>query len=494
MAFSGHDAPYALVATVRYLLLVNLHTGAVTPIENSRTEYYGITWRPNSEALILGHSGTDNAALHDIAGYANSETGWVSEGVAHRSPTFLSAPHQILCGSDGRVICTNTGRNCITVVDLAKPGHYQEHRVSAARWDRLSLQGDTADHLNSVYERNGRLYVLAHAHGQGSFVSVLQYPDLSPVENWPRMRITGLHNIWVDASGQAVSCHSSAAAIVDVRSGARLWQAGSPVYLRGLAACDEYIIVGESEVTGRDLRRSSHSGLWILDRKSWSALDYLSLGPYGAVNEVRLLNVPDIAHHGQIFCGWQGLLTQGVSQEIANSRLIAERGQQRTRALWQGFDDIFGAYTTDENGIRFAADDCLCLSTYGETLQKKTAFRFGVDYALRANDGISHVSIVLGYRGRGSDSHMAAILIQSAGSEARLSYWINDGGEWRSEPVVATIGLPLAATLNVVSDGNVVTISVAGHVIHALPSDQVVREPGRLGVRWIGAGVKPIPA
>ena len=106
----------ALVATPRFLLLVDLESRRVSVIEDGRQEYYGITWRPGGDQLILSHSGLDNESLVDLESYALSEVGWISAGPLHSS-RFLSQPHQILCGPDGRVICTNTGRNSVVVID-----------------------------------------------------------------------------------------------------------------------------------------------------------------------------------------------------------------------------------------------------------------------------------------------------------------------------------------------------------------------------------------
>ncbi|CEG56226.1 protein of unknown function [Legionella fallonii LLAP-10] len=71
---------YALVATPKYLLCVDLITKKATPIEIGRGEYYGISWFPNQEQLILSHSALDNSTLIDVASYAQSEVGYISAG------------------------------------------------------------------------------------------------------------------------------------------------------------------------------------------------------------------------------------------------------------------------------------------------------------------------------------------------------------------------------------------------------------------------------
>ncbi len=123
----------ALVSTVQFLLLVDLEDHSVTILENENPEYYGISWFPGTDRIVLSHSGLDNNSLIDLASYAQSERGWISDGQRKSTP-FLSQPHQILCASDGRIVCTNTGRNCLVIVDLDQPGHFHEIRISEARW------------------------------------------------------------------------------------------------------------------------------------------------------------------------------------------------------------------------------------------------------------------------------------------------------------------------------------------------------------------------
>ncbi len=123
------NAKYAVVATIQYILLVDLTTKQVVPLVKHRPEYYGISWFRNAASLVLSHSRIDNATLLDLRSYVHSEVGIISLGENESAP-FLSAPHQILCAPDGRVICTNTGRNAITVFDPQQPTYFQEFKLS----------------------------------------------------------------------------------------------------------------------------------------------------------------------------------------------------------------------------------------------------------------------------------------------------------------------------------------------------------------------------
>lgn len=477
----------ALVATTQYLLQVDLENKVITPLEAERPEYYGISWFPGGKELVLSHSGLDNADLTNISEYAQSEIGWISFGGVNTSP-FISQPHQILCATDGRIVCANTGRNSVTVIDLHKPGYFQEARISPARWDRTSLEDIAGDHLNSIFEQRGKLYVLAHGHSNGSQLATFSYPELGLISLEAVPNRSGLHNIWLTEDGQKISCHSESGALVDLQSKSALWEAGLPVYLRGLAASEEVILIGESQKTGRDLRRSSLSGLWVIDRNSWRALDYLCLGPYGAVNEVRLLDVPDQAHHGALFAGISELRGNDMRLEMSRQRLATAAVANEARHLWRNFEFVFGAPRVGQKGERIAEADQLCL-VINKTRAKDKCLSF--DYSLNAGAGQSHISAVVGYQGRGGDSNMDALLLQPQGTTAALSFWQHDGKSWSSIPSVSANGFPLSGRLKVTSHKDHVKLSIEGQEVICLPAArlQAVVEP--FGIRWIGASVKP---
>ena len=480
---------HALVATGSYLLRVDLVTKEVVPIEGSRTEYYGISWFHDDTELTLSHSGLDNATLIDSASYAESEVGWISSG-ARTSKKFLSQPHQIICAPDGRVACANTGRNVVTVIDLARPGLYQEAGVGPARWDRLSLDKKTGDHLNSVFIKGERLYVIAHRFDKGSQLACFSYPDLEPVYIRPCEQKTGLHNIWITDDNQHISCHSDAGAVVELGANSVLWSSGSAIYTRGMAASKDYVLVGESLRSGRDLRRSSASALWILDRKTWKAIDYICLGPYGAVNEVRLLDVPDEAHHGHVFKGLQRLLERDMRADVAGSRLEAARSVTDSRDLWSDYDLMMGAPESAAGGARRAGADSLCLAIR-RTIAPAGLLDF--DYALEGGVGVAHVSAILAYHGFGGDTHMTAILLHPEGDFARLSAWRQDGESWSAIPGIRADNLPLASSFSVAISKEEVTVAIGG--VEALRTSAqslgLKTVETRVGIRWIGATVRP---
>jgi hypothetical protein len=484
----GSDPVYAVVATVRALLLVELKSKRITPLEWNRPEYYGITWQPVGSDLILAHSMLDTTELRDVSSYALSEVGVLSEGAFTTKP-FLSSPHQITFTSDGRVICTNTGRNSISIFDPARPNLKQEVMISDVRWDRLSLEDQPGDHLNSVFEKNGVLYAIAHRHGKGSALAKFSFPDLELLAVEPVKNRTGLHNIWVTDDGQEISCHSEAGSLIDLSSDTVLWDSGSPVYTRGLAASSDFVLIGESERAQRASRRHSMSGLWLVDRSSWQAIDYFCLGAYGGVHEVRLLNVKDEAHHGHLFAGLDALLKRNPREEMAVERLIASKRAQRSKALWKSFDLIFGTPVSTEDGGQVAGSENLCLMVQRPQAQSERSLNFSFSIAHPESD--SHMAIVA-YRGQGGDVDMDALLVQRISeTEARMSHWIHDGLAWNRRDDTAIAGLPLSGDIRFSVSSEGVNLKIDGKPFSGNCLDDFPTDSGALGIRWIGATVWP---
>ena len=479
---------YTLVTTPGWLLLVDLETKQVQPLENDRSEYYGITWFPFGDELVLSHSGVRNEELADIATYSQSEKGWLSKGKL-TSRRFLSAPHQILSAPDGRVICTNTGRNAITVFDFKNPTHFQEASASDARWDRIDLNIALGDHLNSVYLQGDILYVVAHGHDLGSRLICFSYPSLELLKVEPLGRKTGLHNIWITPEGQRISCHSGNGSLIDLDAEAPIWESNAPIYTRGLAASEDFVVVGESQKTGRDLRRGSLSGLWILDRHSWRALDYIYLGHYGGVHEVRLLDVPDEAHHGHPFREIETLIARDMRAGISSDRLTLSNSAPEHRQIWSNYELVFGSPRSLADGSKQAVIDQLCLAIKVDTSGKKSAF----SYVLEQHPG-AHVSAVVNYKGSGGDRDMAALLLQPNGPTSSLSFWRHDGLQWSCLPGLKFHNLSLSGIMQIETTEDEAVLSIDGVDIVTLSVDVLGldRCDRGLGIRWMGASVKPI--
>lgn len=245
--------------------------------------------------MALSHSGVDEQSLVDLATYATSEQGYLTIG-KETTWKFLSAPHQILWVDD-TIVVTNTGRNALT--RLAPRDHsIIQYRYDAALWDRLSTASFDGAHINSLFRKGDALYAVAHNFNRGSYILELDWPTLEEKERRRVRDATGIHNLWIDETGRFIACDSNNGSLIDANTSETLWYGRSGGYTRGLAATDEAILVGHSEISPRASRRFSETGLWVLDR-NFRMLDYQYLGHFGAVQDIRIVDVPDLCHHGK---------------------------------------------------------------------------------------------------------------------------------------------------------------------------------------------------
>ncbi|MBN8909704.1 MAG: hypothetical protein J0H99_24595, partial [Rhodospirillales bacterium] len=157
----------------------------------------------------------------------------------------------------------------------------------------------------------------------------------------------------------------------------------------------------------------------------------------------------------------------------------------------RGFRDncmiTFGAPEFLENGALRANAEDLCLALIRDVSKS----RFEFEYAMPPGGDGSHVSAVAGYHGGGGDTHMAAILLQTVGSNAALSLWNQDGLSWTMLATPTIAGLPLSGRIAVAAAGEKVTIAVNGREVVSTTARQlgIPRCDEGLGVRWIGADI-----
>lgn len=133
--------------------------------------------------------------LYDLLDYVHSEVGVISIG-ARTSYPFLAYPHQLICSADRTIFATNTGRNSIEKIrqdDFSRISY----RYTDVMWDVLDRGQKPGAHYNSLFERNGKLYVLAHNHGKNTYVLVLNRETLELIEIVKSQHYSGMHNIWV---------------------------------------------------------------------------------------------------------------------------------------------------------------------------------------------------------------------------------------------------------------------------------------------------------
>ncbi len=182
--------------------------------------------------------------------------------------------------------------------------------------------------------------------------------------------------------------------------------------------------------------------IWIVDRKSLRTQDYVPLGPYGAVNEVRLIDVPDFAHHGTPLAGGREAIGARVAEGTRSTRLRASHTAQESAPYWRRFVPVLGSPVADEDGWRTSTNELFI------AVLRKSEPGLGCEYRLTAERG-AHVSLIAGYRGNGHDTHMDAFLLQREGQTAALSLWRHEGAGWRQEPAMRVGNLPLAGEMRI---------------------------------------------
>jgi hypothetical protein len=473
---------HALVSTPRFLLLVDLDSGRVEAVESNRPEYYGISWFPGSSELVLSHSGLNNATLVDIVSLASSEVGYLSRG-EEKTEAFLSQPHQILCAHDGKAVVTNTGRNRVQVVDFEIAGQYLEAGLNPVRWDRFGPDGPYGDHLNSVFLRDDKLYVIAHGFKAGSQLLTFAYPKLRLLSASKVPRATGMHNIFVEDDGLMFGCNSEVGGIADLQTGRRLWTSGSPIYTRGLAVSDSSYFIGESEVAVRENRSSCLSGIWVVDRPTLKTRDYLPLGPYGQVHEIRLVDVPDFAHHGTPLAGGVASIKSRLFTVMRAERLRAAGFAEFDSRYWDELSPMVGAALSLGHGWRHALGD-LVLSVTREPVAS-----IEVAYRLEDDGSLSHVGIVAGYEGEGDDARMDVFIVQASEGKILFEIWRHAGDDWAKQLSRNVKGLPLEGMLSVVQEGTNATVSVNDLTIGTYELQRPA--PSKMGIRSMNAYFRP---
>lgn len=476
-----------LVASPRYLFLVDAVTGASSIVESHRHEYYGVSWTPDGSRLCLSHSGIDNNSLVTLEDYTDSESGWISLGGTD-GLAFLSQPHQILC-TETHIIATNTGRNCLTVMRYDDMS-YRNVWLESTRWDRKGKDDKCGSHFNSVFLDGDRLYVLAHNWDRPSAVLVLSWPKLDVVE---RIVTTAgqAHNVWAKPTGEIIICDSLRGSLVEARSNDVLWSSGdSTLITRGLACDGSYVFVGRSIFGDRRSRTESTGGVWILDANSWQLIDSFPIPQSGNIHEVRLIDRPDTCHHGfplrvpiaanadatAAYRNVSGRRLNGASGFVT---VLGHEWRHRRTTCW---NEQIGRFFLAGNS--FVAEDLSVATIEGLTIGDGIV-RAEVEVGMH---GFQHAGVVTHYRGPG-DSNMVAGLVGSFEGKLSLQLWSHAQGQWRQIdycPTEASHG-----TLELCSENGRFTLRFNGEIACCGEAPEHTG-PGRVGIRCLGGCIRQV--
>lgn len=287
-----------LITTPKYIFTFNAMTGHIKLVRGGDGEYYGVSWSKNGPCI--SHSLIDCEQLKTWEDYQKSKGGNISFATkkrTYRTKSVLLQPHQIEC-VNGLILATNTGRNCLSIFQF-DGNLIRDIYFNDIKWD-VNSGGKTGNHYNSVHKVKENIYLVAHNHGRRSSVYHFSWPHfelqriISTDAEWA-------HNLWPCEHGFLI-CNSKHGSLYDIESGQTVWKATEkPIFTRGLAATEDYIFVGRSELGKRKDRTCNTGGVWVLDRHSLKTLDVFKFPGSGCVNEVRLISGVDDCHNGVAF-------------------------------------------------------------------------------------------------------------------------------------------------------------------------------------------------
>lgn len=465
---SGKKSMRLLVSSPNRLFLIDSISKVVGVVADDAPEYYGISWTPDGRELVTTHSCLDNASLLTLEHYLNSERGYLRVG-SRRGVFGLSQPHQILCVGEF-ILVTNTGRNCLTIVrreDL----FFRHLWIDDIRWDRKSRTDACGRHLNSVFVRGDRLWVLAHNHNRGSHLLEFSWPGLELLNTHPTAAHHA-HNVWADQEGNILICDSTGPSLHEVRSARIVWKPSiANVMTRGLACSGNRVFVGMSRFVSREGRANSDGGVWVLDRSTWQEIDFIPLPGAGNIHEIRIVDQPDECHHGiplRVVPNIDPRATSdyhALTAKIVKPKLPSER-----------WTINFGTPTIAETSIAMNQADPLCLATF----DGPTVSDVELSARIEATPTVEHrnIGLVARYTGLG-DTNMVVGMVELVSRNAYVSLWQNVGGTWTSLAQTRLKTLPAVVSLEAV--GNQLRLLVDG--LKYLTAKTQVLAPGWVGVR-----------
>ena len=139
------------------------------------------------------------------------------------------------------------------------------------------------------------------------------------------------------------------------------------------------------------------------------------------------------------------------------------------------------------DGAKRTSADQLCLIVKKKSEDPGLMFAYAVEHQVGG-----HVSAILGYRGKGGDQGMAALLLHSDDDgKGMLSVWRNDGDEWFCQPNIQIADLPLKGTMQLSATEHFATLSIDGVKVVTLNAGDLGLErcDRDLGIRWIGSSI-----
>lgn len=217
-------------------------------------------------------------------------------------PTRLQVNTHQLAYRDGRVWAVSPWTNSLIGVTVAGSQADLElnllDQTVTVYSPRMASEDQDAWHFNSVLWADGRLYVAAHAFGAKSFVISHDDETFELVGGHAEVG-SSIHGLalcegelfWLSTGTEEI--RSSRGYVLGLsRKG----------YARGFAMTPDYFIVAISEyLSRREERSGGDSWIQVIDRHARCTMTEFHLRDTGSINDLRLLDEFDYAHHVEPF-------------------------------------------------------------------------------------------------------------------------------------------------------------------------------------------------
>lgn len=209
--------------------------------------------------------------------------------------------HQIAC-KDESIFVASPWSNCLIKIDKHSNISYFSPSDDSWQSERpVENPSKSIDvlHLNSLLFVDDRLYLNAHNHLNGSYIIVYKYPEFERIDTINTG--VGTHNIAID-DGELFTLDTNGSKGLISSNGLNVPLGGSRDFLRGLAVCSKYIIIGVSDWSkhsNEDRVRDADGTILVLNRSDYKIVKRIILPKSGDITEIRLLDEFDRSHYVQ---------------------------------------------------------------------------------------------------------------------------------------------------------------------------------------------------
>lgn len=282
-----------LVGTSKELVLVD--GKKMVTLDKGDGQSFGITW--SDHCVYVTKKG---GSLGSLVRTYNKKFDWVKDSYYKH----LADPHQAIVIGNSLWIA-NTKRN--NLLEVGQLSFTREHNFGRKRID--------VNHINSLWLRqDGALWVCLHNKHRKPRPYRSELRLLGPKKNAARPLDSvehglGCHNV-LQVGNDLIFCSSNEYSLVryDLKKRKEVQRFKVPQvwghrewYTRGLAHDGSTWYVGMSMKAPREKRHESDIGGILELNDAWELQNIIPIKDRGQVNEIRIMDVPDMAHHGKVF-------------------------------------------------------------------------------------------------------------------------------------------------------------------------------------------------